>query len=84
MRKLLFKNKDETHVQLCALFAQMNAALVGLCDIFTVNQMTHLIDDMFYSEHIFENFLSIQNICKPYCKVSIVFTKTNCLAMPCF
>jgi len=54
MRKLLFKNKDETHVQLCALFAQMNAALVGLCDTFTVNQMTHLIDDMFYSEHIFE------------------------------
>jgi len=54
MRKLLFKNKDEVYVQLCALFAQMNAALVGLCDIFTVNQMTHLIDDMFYSEHIFE------------------------------
>ncbi|MFK7334875.1 hypothetical protein [Acinetobacter baumannii] len=54
MRKLLFKNKDEVYVQLCALFAQMNAALVGLCDTFTVNQMTHLIDDMFYSEHIFE------------------------------
>ncbi|WP_258579652.1 hypothetical protein [Acinetobacter baumannii] len=53
-RKLLFKNKDETHVQLCVLFAQMNAALVGLCDTFTVSQMTHLIDDMFYSEHIFE------------------------------
>ncbi len=32
----------------------MNAALVCLCDIFTANQMTHLIDDMFYSEHIFE------------------------------
>ncbi|EPL6399232.1 hypothetical protein OEP63_003269, partial [Acinetobacter baumannii] len=54
MRKLLFKNKDEMHVQLCVLFAQMNAALVGLCDTFTVSQMTHLIDDMFYSEHIFE------------------------------
>ncbi|MDC4597652.1 hypothetical protein NQ793_07635 [Acinetobacter baumannii] len=54
MRKLLFKNKDEMHVQLCALFAQMNAALVGLCDTFTASQMTHLIDDMFYSEHIFE------------------------------
>ncbi|MFV4888955.1 hypothetical protein Q5E69_007510 [Acinetobacter baumannii] len=53
MRKLLFK-KDEAYVQLCALFAQMNAALVCLCDIFTANQMTHLIDDMFYSEHIFE------------------------------
>lgn len=80
MRKLLFKNKDEVYVQLCALFAQMNAALVGLCDTFTVNQMTHLIDDMFYSEHIFENFLSIQNICKPYCKVSIVFTKNKLLS----
>ncbi len=54
MRKLLFKNKDEAYVQLCAHFAQMNAALVGLCDTFTTSQMTHLIDDMFYSEHIFE------------------------------
>ncbi|MFI8124505.1 hypothetical protein [Acinetobacter sp. ABJ-A23_2] len=54
MRKLLFKNKDETYVKLCAKFAQMNAALVGLCDTFTASQMTHLIDDMFYSEHIFE------------------------------
>lgn len=54
MRKLLFKNKDETYVKLCVKFAQMNAALVGLCDIFTAGQMTHLIDDMFYSEHIFE------------------------------
>ncbi|MGL2975830.1 hypothetical protein [Acinetobacter nosocomialis] len=54
MRKLLFKNKDEAYVQLCAHFAQINAALVGLCDTFTTSQMTHLIDDMFYSEHIFE------------------------------
>lgn len=54
MRKLLFKNKDETYVKLCAKFAQMNAELVGLCDTFTTPQMTHLIDDMFYSEHIFE------------------------------
>ncbi|MEI1687984.1 hypothetical protein V8P55_06780 [Acinetobacter baumannii] len=54
MRKLLFKNKNEAYVQLCAHFAQMNAALVGLCDTFTTSQMTHLIDDMFYSEHIFE------------------------------
>jgi hypothetical protein len=54
MRKLLFKNKDETYVKLCAKFAQMNAGLVGLCDTFTAGQMTHLIDDMFYSEHIFE------------------------------
>ncbi|EKU39628.1 MULTISPECIES: hypothetical protein [Acinetobacter] len=54
MKKLLFKNKDETYVKLCAQFAQMNAALVGLCDTFTTPQMTHLIDDMFYSEHIFE------------------------------
>lgn len=54
MRKLLFKNKDETYVKLCAKFAQMNAELAGLCDTFTTPQMTHLIDDMFYSEHIFE------------------------------
>ena len=54
MRKLLFKTKDETYVKLCTKFAQMNAELVGLCDTFTTPQMTHLIDDMFYSEHIFE------------------------------
>lgn len=54
MRKLLFKTKDDTYVKLCAQFAQMNAELVGLCDTFTTPQMTHLIDDMFYSEHIFE------------------------------
>ena len=54
MRQLLFKNKDETYVKLCAQFAQLNAQLVGLCDTFTASQMTHLIDDMFYSEHIFE------------------------------
>lgn len=54
MRKLLFKNKDENYVQLCAQFARMNAELVGLCYTFTTHQMTHLIDDMFYSEHIFE------------------------------
>lgn len=54
MRQLLFKNKDDTYVQLCSQFAQMNAQLVGLCDTFTTPQMTHLIDDMFYSEHIFE------------------------------
>ena len=54
LARSFFKNKDEAYVQLCARFAQMNAALVGLCDTFTASQMTHLIDDMFYSEHIFE------------------------------
>jgi len=62
MRKLLFKNKDEAYVQLCAHFAQMNAALVGLCDTFTTSQMTHLIDDMFYSEHIFEKVICLFRI----------------------
>ena len=52
--KLFFKNKDEFHKNICALFADLNAQLVAQIGQFSQKQATHLIEDMFYSEHIFE------------------------------
>lgn len=54
LRKLLFKSKDDFHKQICKSFSEMNANLVVLTDLFTHQQATHLVEDMFYSEHIFE------------------------------
>ncbi|WP_109439946.1 hypothetical protein [Acinetobacter haemolyticus] len=53
-RKLLFKTKDEFHRNLCALFSQLNTPLIAQIGQFSELQATHLIEDMFYSEHIFE------------------------------
>ncbi|ENW91720.1 hypothetical protein F904_01657 [Acinetobacter dispersus] len=53
-RKLLFKNKDEAHKNLCTLFSSLNANLVAKIGQFSPAQAAHLIEDMFYSEHIFE------------------------------
>ena len=53
-RKLLFKNKDEFHKTICTLFSNLNAQLVAQIGQFSQKQATHLIEDMFYSEHIFE------------------------------
>ncbi|MCH7337214.1 hypothetical protein [Acinetobacter sp. NIPH 2699] len=53
-RKLLFKNKDELHKNICTLFSTLNANLVSRIGQFSPTQATHLIEDMFYSEHIFE------------------------------
>ncbi|EPF93366.1 hypothetical protein F957_00162 [Acinetobacter gyllenbergii CIP 110306 = MTCC 11365] len=53
-RKLLFKNKDEWHKKVCTLFAQLNAQLIAQIGQFSPAQAAHLIEDMFYSEHIFE------------------------------
>lgn len=53
-RKLLFKNKDEAHKSLCTLFSSLNANLVAKIGQFSPAQAAHLIEDMFYSEHIFE------------------------------
>lgn len=53
-RKLLFKNKDELHKTLCSLFSGLNAGLVAQVGRFSSSQAAHLIEDMFYSEHIFE------------------------------
>jgi len=53
-RRLLFKNKDEAHKTLCTLFSGLNANLVAKIGQFSPAQAAHLIEDMFYSEHIFE------------------------------
>lgn len=54
MRKLLFKNKDVQYVELCADFSEMNAQILVPLVTLTLDQATHLVDDMFYSEHVFE------------------------------
>ena len=54
MQKLLFKKKDDQYVALCGKFAQMNAQLLRCYGSYTEAQATHLVDDMFYSEHIYE------------------------------
>lgn len=54
LRQLLFKNKDEQYRQLCNQFAQLNAAFLWRCDAYTEQQMQQLIEDMFYSEQLYE------------------------------
>ncbi|CAG68853.1 MULTISPECIES: hypothetical protein [Acinetobacter] len=54
LKKLLFKSKDDFHRNVCKSFSEMNANLVVSTDLFTHQQATHLVEDMFYSEHIFE------------------------------
>jgi len=53
-RKLLFKNKDDFHRNICTLFSHLNAKLISKVGQFSEMQAAHLIEDMFYSEHIFE------------------------------
>ena len=52
--KLLFKNKDELHKSVCTLFSHLNAQLISKVGHFSQAQAAHLIEDMFYSEHIVE------------------------------
>ncbi|EPF74269.1 hypothetical protein [Acinetobacter rudis] len=53
-RKLLFKNKDTCYSELCQQFARLNAELLHGCVDYRDQQLQHLIDDMFYTEHIYE------------------------------
>ncbi|AOA59981.1 hypothetical protein [Acinetobacter larvae] len=53
-RKLLFKNKDDVHKALCSDFAHRNALLFSHIERLNMEQLTRLMDDMFYAEHIFE------------------------------
>ena len=53
-RKLLFKNKDDFQRNICTLFSHLNAKLISQAGQFSEIQAAHLIEDMFYSEHIFE------------------------------
>ncbi|MHA3052717.1 hypothetical protein [Acinetobacter sp. ANC 4640] len=54
LKKLLFKHKDPQYMALCEYFSQQNAELLKQCDSLKLEQNTRLIEDMFYSEHIFE------------------------------
>lgn len=54
IRKLLFKNKDAEYTKLCEEFSVINAELLQYCDSYNKHQSIHLIEDMFYSEHIYE------------------------------
>ncbi|MCH4243037.1 hypothetical protein [Acinetobacter gerneri] len=54
MRKLLFKNKDDQYIALCEKFSKLNAQLLMCYGIYNREQATHLVDDMFYAEHIYE------------------------------
>lgn len=51
---LLFKNKNALYGALCSQFSQINAQLLQHCDQYSFDQAKHLIEDMFYSEHIIE------------------------------
>lgn len=78
MRRLLFKGKDDRYAQICRKFSEMNSQLLCHFDIFTPTQMTHLIEDMFYAEHIYEKLsvyaeyiqTLIQNKLLPYRAIS--------------
>lgn len=54
LKKLLFKHKDAQYIALCEYFSKQNAALLKCCDSLKLEQNARLIEDMFYSEHIFE------------------------------
>ena len=54
MAKLLFKNKAKEYVDLCAHFAELNTEILKLNHFYQPHLATQLIEDMFYSEHIYE------------------------------
>lgn len=54
MRKLVFKNKDDEYVALCEQFSQLNAKLLWCDHSYSQEQAIHLVEDMFYTEHIYE------------------------------
>jgi len=69
LRKLLFKNKDEMHKEVCGLYSNLNANLVSQTGNFNHSQAKHLTEDMFYSEHIFEKLSVMPSIYKPVFKM---------------
>ncbi|MFW2076880.1 hypothetical protein ACG94X_03985 [Acinetobacter sp. ULE_I010] len=54
MQKLLFKSKDDLHHSLSNQFAEINAQLLYLSGLYQLKDAKNLIEDMFYSEHIYE------------------------------
>ena len=54
MLQLLFKNKNDEYIQLCTKLSKINGKLLKILDLYSLDQAQLLVDDMFYSEHIFE------------------------------
>ena len=54
IRQLLFKNKNDQYVALCEKFSTLNAQLLLCYGLYNQQQAIHLIEDMFYTEHIYE------------------------------
>lgn len=54
MLQLLFKNKNDEYIQLCTNLSKINGKLLKILDLYSLDQAQLLVDDMFYSEHIFE------------------------------
>lgn len=71
-RKLLFKNKDDFHRNICTLFSSLNAKLIAQISQLSEVQAAHLIEDMFYSEHILKNYQSMPNTCRLISKMDQV------------
>lgn len=73
MRQLLFKNKDQTYMNLCALFAQKNAEILTKIEHLNSAQSINFIEDMFYAEHIYEKI----SVYAEYVQTQIQYTRTN-------
>ncbi|MCX5466941.1 hypothetical protein [Acinetobacter nematophilus] len=54
MQQLLFKYKDAAHIELCRVFSEMNARILSLLGLYDIYRAQNLVEDMFYSEHIYE------------------------------
>lgn len=54
LRQLLFKDKDQRYRDLCNQFSILNGQLLIGCDHYSESQLRHLVEDMFYSEHLYE------------------------------
>lgn len=54
LNQLLFKQKNAEYIQRCEQFSQLNALLLKQCDAYDLQQSQHLVEDMFYSEHVHE------------------------------
>ncbi len=54
MLKLLFKDKDQQYIDLCQKFSFINAKILQRLGLYEFDRAQVLVEDMFYSEHIFE------------------------------
>lgn len=52
--QILFKGKDQQHQQFCHQFSKINAEILAQACGYQYEQAQHLIEDMFYSEHVHE------------------------------